>query len=198
MRELAYPVISISREYAAYGRTIAKRVSEELGIPFYDRDFVKATAEKSGYTVEEVQEEGETISQGSRILNHILNNAMTYTSSHDEIFKAEAEVVLELAQKPCIIVGRCSEVILRAAGIHSMNIFLHASVEDRIRHAAELPENAGKDARHEIEKWDRRRAHFFKNYTGQEFGDFHNYDLVLDVGTLGVDKCVEIICNAVR
>ena len=133
MSELAYPVISISREYAAYGRTIAKRVSGELGIPFYDRDVVKATAEKSGYTVEEVQEEGETISQGSRILNHILNNAMTYTSSHDEIFKAEAEVVLELAQKPCIIVGRCSEVILRAAGIHSMNIFLHASVEDRIR-----------------------------------------------------------------
>ena len=196
MSDLKYPVISISREYAAYGRTIARALALELGIPFFDKDFVKETAKKSGYTEEEVQAEGETISQGSKILNSILNNAMSYTSSHDEIFKAEAEVILELAQRPCIIVGRCSEAILRTAEIPSLNVFLHASIEDRIMHAAELPENKGRDVKHEIVKWDKQRANFFKNYTGQEFGDYHNYDLVLDVGRLGVDKCVEIILEA--
>ena len=47
-------VITISREYAAYGRTIAKGLSERLGIPFYDKDFVKETAKISGYSEEEV------------------------------------------------------------------------------------------------------------------------------------------------
>ena len=153
MSDLKYPVISISREYAAYGRTIARALALELGIPFFDKDFVKETAKKSGYTEEEVQAEGETISQGSKILNSILNNAMSYTSSHDEIFKAEAEVILELAQRPCIIVGRCSEAILRTAEIPSLNVFLHASIEDRIMHAAELPENKGRDVKHEIAKF---------------------------------------------
>ena len=35
------PIITISREFGAGGRTIAKGLSKELGIPWYDRDFVR-------------------------------------------------------------------------------------------------------------------------------------------------------------
>ena len=48
------PVITISREYGALGRTLAAKLSERLGIPYYDRDFVKKTAEESGFAVEAV------------------------------------------------------------------------------------------------------------------------------------------------
>ena len=36
-------IITISREYGAGGHSIGRRVAEELGIPFYDRDIVKQT-----------------------------------------------------------------------------------------------------------------------------------------------------------
>lgn len=39
MSERKYPVITISREFGAGGHSIARVVSERLGIPYYDRDF---------------------------------------------------------------------------------------------------------------------------------------------------------------
>ena len=41
MSERKYPVITISREFGAGGHSIARVVSERLGIPYYDRDFAK-------------------------------------------------------------------------------------------------------------------------------------------------------------
>ena len=35
-------IITISREYGAGGHSIGKGVAEALGIPFYDRDIVRA------------------------------------------------------------------------------------------------------------------------------------------------------------
>jgi hypothetical protein len=52
------PVITITREYGALGRTLAAALSERLGIPYYDRDFVRKTAEVSGYGVEDIEREG--------------------------------------------------------------------------------------------------------------------------------------------
>ena len=34
-------IITISREFGAGGHTIGKRVAQELGIEFYDRDIVR-------------------------------------------------------------------------------------------------------------------------------------------------------------
>ena len=73
--KLKYPVITISREYAAYGRTIAAGLSDRLGIPFYDKDFVKETAKQSGYSEEDIVREGEDMSPASKFMNSLLNNA---------------------------------------------------------------------------------------------------------------------------
>ena len=39
-------VITISREFGSLGRPIAKRLSELLGIEYYDRDIVDETAKR--------------------------------------------------------------------------------------------------------------------------------------------------------
>ena len=122
-----YPVITISREYGALGRTLAAELSERLGIPYYDKDFVKKAADESGYAEEEVKTEGEELKPSSRMLNSILNSAVSYSSSHDAIFKAQKKVVLELAKDPCIIVGRCADHILREAGADVFCIYLYTS-----------------------------------------------------------------------
>ena len=99
-------VITISREYGAYGRSVAKALSKRLGIEYYDVDFVRMTAQKSGYSEEDVSREGELLSAGSRFINSFLSTS-AYNSSYDEIFQAQRQVVLELAKNPCIMVGRC-------------------------------------------------------------------------------------------
>ena len=44
-------VITISREYGAGGHSIGRRVAEELGIPFFDKDIIRETAKASGYNL---------------------------------------------------------------------------------------------------------------------------------------------------
>ena len=66
--------------------------------------------------MEDVEREGEDLSPSSALLNTFLNSAVSYKSSHDEIFKAQKAVILELSKSPCIIVGRAADHILREAG----------------------------------------------------------------------------------
>lgn len=47
-------VITISRQFGSMGRTIAQHLSEELGIEFYDRDIVEATAKRMGESVKAI------------------------------------------------------------------------------------------------------------------------------------------------
>ena len=189
------PVITISREYGALGRTLAASLSERLGIPYYDRDFVKKTAEASGYAPEEIEKEGEEISKSAKMLNSFLNSAVSFSSSYDAIFKAQKKVVLELAKSPCIIVGRCSDHILREAGIDSFNIYLYASVKNRIGRAQELGENGTMSIEKYIEKRDKLRRTYYKQYTGCEMGDAHNYTICFDTGRISIDACSDIVMD---
>ncbi len=193
MSNRRYPVITISREFGAGGRSIAKSVSEKLGIPFFDKDFVKQTAAESGYSVEDVEREGEDLSLKSKFLDNILNNAASYQSSHDAIYDAQKDLVLKLAQKDCILVGRCSNIILQEAGIPSLDVFLYADQDARIEHVKELGLNGEEDAKKCVLKTDSQRATYYKTYTKHTLGDYHDYDLSLDTGVVGYDKCVDLI-----
>lgn len=197
MENLKYPVICISREYAAYGRTVARRLAELLDIPFYDRDFVTETAKRSGYSEEDIRREGEAMSRATRFLNSVMNNAMVYSSSYDSIFHAQKEVILELSKKPCIIVGRCAGYVLRDAGIPSFNVFLYADKDVRTKRAGELEENIGLDPKKARERHDILRETYYKQYTHQELGDYHNYDICLNTGEVGPERCADIIAEIV-
>ena len=188
-----YPVITISREYGALGRTLAAELSERLGIPYYDKDFVKKAADESGYAEEEVKTEGEELKPSSRMLNSILNSAVSYSSSHDAIFKAQKKVVLELAKDPCIIVGRCADHILREAGADVFCIYLYAAVKDRIGRAEELGENGSANIQKYIENRDLLRRTYYKQYTGCEMGNANNYNICLDTGRISIATCADII-----
>ena len=189
------PVITISREYGALGRTLAAKLSERVGIPYYDRDFVKKTAEESGYAVEDVEHEGEELSTSGRMLNKILNSAVSYSSSYDGIYKAQKKVVLQLAQDPCIIVGRCADHILREEGKNVFCVYLYASVKDRLDHVAELAENGTMSIEKYIEKRDKLRKTYYKQYTGHEMGNANNYNICFDTGRINAETCADIIID---
>ena len=192
-------VITISREYAAYGRTVAGYLSEKLGIPYFDKDFVKKTAEDSGFSEETIKEEGEMMSKGHKWINSIIHSSPGSFSSYDSLFVAQSKVILELAKEPCIIVGRCAGHVLTDAGIPCFNIFLYGTPESRRKRAAEEMAYHGitdTDVDKYIAKIDSQRRNYFKTYTGKEMRDASNYNICLDIGTLGLEKCEEILFTA--
>lgn len=192
------PVITIGREYGAGGRTVAKALSKAFDIPWYDRDFVKMTSEDSGYTVDEINRDGEEISSRTKLIDAIFSNA-SYTSAHDAIFNAQRKEIVKLAANaPCIIVGRCSNVVLREANIPSFDIFLYGSLEFRMKRAAELGENKDMDLQKYVEQRDVYRSNYYKTYTKKSMGDYHDYDICVDMSSVGTEKGIEMIISALK
>lgn len=46
-----------------------------------------------------------------------------------------------------------------------------------------------------IKNKDKRRAAYHRFYTNMKWGHAQNYDITLNSGTLGIDKCAEIVKN---
>ena len=45
---MANNIITVSREFGSGGRTIAKKVAEDLGYAYYDKEIIEKVAESTG------------------------------------------------------------------------------------------------------------------------------------------------------
>ena len=194
-------IITISREYGAGGHSIGKRVAEELGIPFYDRDILKETVKASGFDSDLVETEQEDVSRTESFFKSLCNvSSLYYNDTQTAIHDVQQAVILHFAQEgPCVILGRCADEILRKAGIESLNVFIHA---DEIHRAVRASEITGCTNATELQRMlarrDSRRHNYYTHYTGKKWGDSHNYHLSLDSGALGYDLCVKLIVEAAK
>ena len=191
-------IITISREYGAGGHTIGKSVAKELGIEFYDRNFIKAAVNESGLEMPEVERVEEEITRTGMFLRMI--SPASYVDQQHYINTIEQRIILEFAMKgPCVILGRCADDILEKAGIPSLNVFLYAS---EIHRAVRIGELIGSRNPTEIQKkmqrTDAARRAYYEQFTEKKWGDSRNYTLSLDTGTLGYDTVVKLICDAAR
>ena len=190
-------IITISREYGAGGHTIGRSVAEKLGIEIYDKDIITETAKTSGIDIDYIAETEETLTRGESFLRRI--TPISYEQK-DMIFEVEKEVILKLASAgPCIVLGRCADVILREAGYDTLNVFLYASEEDRYERVGQLINsfNTAEIAK-AIKRVDYSRHAYYKYFTDKQWGKCENYDLMLNTAALGTDLCVELICKAVQ
>lgn len=199
MEEKICRVITVSREYGAGGRSFAQALSKKLNIPWYDHDFVTETARDSGYSAEDIQTEGEELSQSEAFWDYIMNGNISYNSSHDKIFEAQKSEILKLAEKPCIIVGRCSNIILKEAGINSFNIFIHADMNEKIKRATELIQERNikgiKNVRKYIEKREHLRRLYYKHYTKHTLGNYEDYSISFNTSQISIDKAVDMVAG---
>ena len=191
-------IITISREYGAGGHSIGRRVAEELGIEFYDRDIIRDTAKDSGLDVTTIEREEEEISRTDAFWRMITPAA--YVDRRETIHDIERKVILLLARKgPCVILGRCADAILEEANIEALNVFIYASDLHRAARVAELIGSNNPTAiQKAMKKTDQARRSYYQQFTTKHWGDCRNYSLALDSGLLGYDTCVKLICDAAR
>lgn len=183
-------VITISREFGNGGRTIGKKVAEQLGIPCYDSELIQKIAEESGFDAKFVQEAGEYAPGG------FLSNLSSRTfgpTNEDYLWKIQYQIISRLAgQGPCVIVGRCADYILRDKA-DCLRVFIHADAQFRARRIVQEYGERAESPEQRLRDKDKRRAAYHRFYTNMKWGHAQNYDLTLNSGTLGIDKCVEII-----
>ena len=196
-----YCIITIEREYASGGSLVGKLVGQALGIPVYGREILEIAAREGGTTPEYIEHLEET--NTNSLLYSLVAMAKTVQgqlpqiSKTDQLNLLEARIIQRLAQEgPCVIVGRCAGWVLRERG-DVLNVFIHASREERLRRAREEYGIPGDHAASTLHRFDHRRSHFYHVNTGGSWRERDGYHLVLDSGLLGAEFCAKILEDVV-
>lgn len=179
-------VITISREYGSGGRYVGKLLAEKLGIPCYDKEIIVDTARESGLGIEYIKEN-----------EQIKNDFNIYYNNDDNIYLCESKVIKNLAMKPCIIIGRCADYILKDRN-DVYNVFLYSSMDKKIDRVTKYYGIDAEKAKNEINRVNKRRAKHYEYYTNQKWNDVGNYDLAVNVDTLGVENTALMIKNIIE
>ena len=194
-------IITIGREFVSGGRELGKALAEKLGISFYDKQIISLAAEKSGLSPEFITNNEQRVRSG--FMQNLAASAAyqsgffssQYLPLSETIFISQAQVVRDIAARErAVIVGRCADYILSGRK-NTVNIFIHAPIEDRVRRIMALYQLSEADAMKAIATSDKERGNHYFRYTDRKWGKAQNYDLSINSSLLGIEGTVEMLAD---
>ena len=193
-------VITIARQYGSGGKTIGGMLADRLGVPCYNREILRMASDESGINERLFAQADEKIKKSAlfRISKSVYEGELLPPDSDDfvstrNLFNYQAKIIKKLAEtESCVIVGRCANFILRGWE-NVLNVFVTAPVVDCVRRVMETDGLNLEEAEKRIKKIDKRRAEYYKYFTGRLWHDAALYDLCLNTGHMDERKCVEIV-----
>lgn len=204
---MAKKIITISREYGSGGRQIGYMTAKKLGMEFYDKELIDAAAKEIGFPPDLIADR-EQRPTNSLLYNFAMGTlyGMSYPREPkiselpltEQIFVAQKKAIVEASKKgSCVFIGRCADYILKSRS-DVLRVFIYAEREIRKRRAVEAYGVLQENIDEFLYQSDKRRRIHYENFTNQKWGSRENYDLMLNSGELGLEKCVEILCEAVN
>ncbi|WP_294379202.1 cytidylate kinase family protein [uncultured Clostridium sp.] len=190
-------VITISRQFGSLGRPIAKKIAEMLDIKYYDRDILDKVI-KSANINEDLGENDELAETDSyRRMMYPLGTVSE--DRQEKIFEMQKEIIEQIAQKEsCVIVGRCSDYILRNHTNH-FSIFIYAPYEERRKNCIKqlkIDENCVDNL---INKIDNARQSYVMHYAKTYSEDIVYKDILIDSSLYSnIDDTAKIVVDIIR
>lgn len=198
-------IITIGRQFGSGGRSIGQKLAERLHVNFYDKELISLAAKESGMSAEVFENVDE---QAANSLLYSLSMGMYSFGNgfsmmgdlpvNDKLYLLQHKLIKEIAaQESCVIVGRCSDYILKD-NPNCVNIFIYAEMSFRKEEAVKRHGIDAAHAEHIINKTDKNRANYYSFYTGQKWGATENYDLCINSSKLSEEKIVDLIVSYVQ
>lgn len=189
-------VITISRQFGSLGRPIAKRMSELLKIEYYDRYIIGQAASKLEMDTAEVTSIEESAQEKYKRMRFMFG---TETSKmQDKVFETQKKIILDLADKEsCIIVGRCSDYILRNYKNH-LSVFIYAPYYERLKNCIDTLQLDPDEAKRVMDEVDKARDNYNRHYSGLPILDMTMKDIMIDSSILGVEGTADYLVEFVK
>lgn len=198
-------VITIARQYGSGGHEIGKKLAEKFEIPFYDKELIALSAQKSGMSKEILQQADERATSSllySLVMgNYSFAGGVPFVNNkpvNDKLFSIQADIIREAAEKgPCVIVGRCADDILSQRK-DVLSIFIYADKFSRLDTIIERYGVDKNEAARRLVKQDKQRENYYNFYTDKKWGKTDNYQLSVNSSAFGINGSVELISKAVN
>ena len=189
-------IITIGRQFGAGGLGVAMALGKKLGIPVYDKEILKKAAQDSGFSAEffEESDEKKRFFSLSSIFSNGFGDTENYMSDRG-IFKMQSQTIKAIAEQgSAIIVGRCSDYILRDME-GTLDVFLTSPAEVRAARVAERSGKTLEESARLVEEMDRKRAEYYNYYTFGDWGVAGTYDLCIDSSVLDIEGTADFIID---
>ena len=210
-------VITVNRELGSGGRTVGRKLAERLQVKYYDKALIEGLTREFGLTVEEIERiKGQKRSWWTEFNNYYMTRNNTTLPMESETVLTTASMVgteqriLQglAAQESCVVAGRSGFLVFHEWP-NSINIFIQASMENRIQRVMTKQGLSREEAIAAIEKVDKGRETYIKKYVEMNPGlrsslpnvsryDTRNYDLVINMDNLTEDDAVEVIMSYIN
>ena len=188
-------VITLSRLPGACGKSIARRLAEELKIDLFDREIVEKIVESSKarkWVVESLDEHDRSI-----LNDWILTFGTKSMWSSYEYLQQLTKVVGTIgAHGNALIVGRGASFILPQEVC--LRLLVVAPLQTRIENVAKAYGVSQAEAKRRVLLTESARRAYIRKYFNADMMDPLNFDLVLNTSNLTIDAAVNIVKEAFK
>jgi len=197
-------IITISRQFGSGGRELGKRLADQLGWDYYDREIIQALSEEQGLDPEYVHKvlSGHGWHQYQLSYRNSFRQSLGGTWRHTEVLVRQREILKEIAEagNDCIIVGRDADVILQ--DYHPFRVFVCAEMSSRIARCARYEAKkdpaerlSEKEILRNIRRIDRNRKRIREILTGKSAGDGSSFDLTVNATNWEIKKLAAAVAD---
>lgn len=190
-------IITIGRQFGSGGKAVADILGRKLGIPVYDSELISRAAQESGFSKELFiqSDEKRRFFSLTAIFAGVYDTDSENYMNDKGLFKIQSETIMKIAEQgSAVIVGRCSDYILRDSGI-TLDVFLTSPAEIRAERVATRMGISKDKALDIIQKKDKGREEYYNYYTFGNWGTASTYDICLDSSILGIEGTADFIID---
>ena len=197
-------IITINRELGSGGRTVGRKLAEKLGVEYFDKAVINALQERYNLSVEQIEHlKGQETGWWEEFKRKLTFSESEYELNQtnietEDVFRAETQILKALAKdRSCVIAGRTAFYMFREHPNH-LSILIQASMLNRMERVAREQNMTKEQARLVIDKVDKMRENYVKEFTGTSRYDTRNYHLVINMDDITEDAAVELILTYIR
>ena len=195
-------IVTVSREFGSGGREIGKRLADELGFAYYDREIVEEIASRCSL------DENYVAHALERCVAHTFPIHFGHTFSHltapivsngsMNLLAEQTKLIKELASKgDCVIVGRAADVIL--SDLAPFNLFVYADMKYKVdrcmARASEDEKLTRRETEKKIKKIDSERKKLHSIISDISWGNKDCYHLCVNTGGMEIKEIVPAIAT---
>jgi len=187
-------VITISRESGSKGHEVAEKLVRKIGFDLFHTEILEAmiaSSQTSKKLLETLDEKAMNVVDD--IVSNLVNEHHLWPDDYSKLLLKILNTIGRHGK--AVILGRGGNFALEK--INALKIRIVAPEKIRREYIQYTHDMNLEDAQKFMVSTDANRIAFVKRYFNSNAVDPSNYDLILNTGTLSVEKTVDIICCAI-